>query len=327
MKMAPHPALANGKACHVGDPVAVVIAETLAQARDAAEKVKIDYEVLPAVADPAAAQKHGAPQIHDVAPNNTIYQWHLGEPKASRRRVQIGQARHQARHRQQPPGAERDGAARRDRRIRCGQPATSRCGIRRRIRMSRGSSSRPSSAWRRSTSCASSRPMSAAVSARRSFIYPEEVVALWASQKRRPAGEMDLRPLRGVSCRRSWPRPRHPCRNGVRRRGQDHRPARQNHRQSRRLHVDLLVGGADLPLCDAAVGPVRHPADLLRGRCGLHQHRAGRRLSRRRAPGGDLRCRAADRGRRARTRPRSGRAAPEELRQIVPASDAGDHGL
>jgi aerobic carbon-monoxide dehydrogenase large subunit len=82
MKMAPHPALANGKACHVGDPVAVVVAETLAQARDAAEKVKVDYAVLPAVADPAAAQKAGVPQIHDVAPNNTIYQWHLGDPKA-----------------------------------------------------------------------------------------------------------------------------------------------------------------------------------------------------------------------------------------------------
>src|SRR6202453_3661437 len=82
MKMAAHPALANGKACHVGDPIAVVVAETLAQARDAAEKVKIDYAVLPAVADPAAAQKPGAPQIHDIAPNNTIYQWHLGVAKA-----------------------------------------------------------------------------------------------------------------------------------------------------------------------------------------------------------------------------------------------------
>src|SRR5260370_13801401 len=48
MKMAPHPALAHTKACHVGDPAAVVIAETLSQAKDAAEKVKVDYEVLPA---------------------------------------------------------------------------------------------------------------------------------------------------------------------------------------------------------------------------------------------------------------------------------------
>src|SRR5580698_535876 len=83
MKMAAHPALANGKVCHVGDSVAVVVAETLAQARDAAEKVKIDYAVLPAVADPAAAQKQGAPLIHDVAPGNTIYQWHLGDAKAA----------------------------------------------------------------------------------------------------------------------------------------------------------------------------------------------------------------------------------------------------
>src|SRR5216684_708433 len=44
MKMAAHPAIAAGKACYVGDPVAVVIAETLAQARDAAEKIKVDYE-------------------------------------------------------------------------------------------------------------------------------------------------------------------------------------------------------------------------------------------------------------------------------------------
>jgi carbon-monoxide dehydrogenase large subunit len=82
MKMAPHPALASGKACHVGDPVAVVIAETLAQAKDAAEKVKVEYDVLPAVADPGKAQEAGAPQIHEIAPNNTIYQWSLGDAKA-----------------------------------------------------------------------------------------------------------------------------------------------------------------------------------------------------------------------------------------------------
>src|ERR1051326_4776369 len=70
MKMAPHPAIANGKANHVGDPVAVVIAETAAQGRDAAEKVKVEYEVLAPVSDPAKAKS--GPQIHDVAPQNTI---------------------------------------------------------------------------------------------------------------------------------------------------------------------------------------------------------------------------------------------------------------
>jgi carbon-monoxide dehydrogenase large subunit len=83
MKMAPHPALATGKVCYVGDPVAVVVAETLAQAKDAAEKVTVDYEVLPAVGDAAKAQAADAPQIHEVAPKNTVFQWHLGDAKAT----------------------------------------------------------------------------------------------------------------------------------------------------------------------------------------------------------------------------------------------------
>ena len=82
MKMAPHPAIAAGKACYVGDPVAVVVAETLAQARDAAEKVKVDYEVLPAV-DRSGQGAERRRAIHEVAPKNTIYQWHLGDAKAA----------------------------------------------------------------------------------------------------------------------------------------------------------------------------------------------------------------------------------------------------
>jgi carbon-monoxide dehydrogenase large subunit len=81
MKMAPHPALAAAKACYVGDPVAVVIGETLEQAKDAAEKVNVDYEVLSSVTDPAKAK--AATQIHDVAPKNTIYEWHIGDAKAT----------------------------------------------------------------------------------------------------------------------------------------------------------------------------------------------------------------------------------------------------
>src|SRR6266700_1232289 len=83
MKMAPHPALATGKACYVGDPLAVVIAETLAQAKDAAEAVVVDYAVLPAVVDPTKAQGKDASQIHAMAPGNTIYQWQLGDAKAT----------------------------------------------------------------------------------------------------------------------------------------------------------------------------------------------------------------------------------------------------
>ena len=51
------------------------------RARDAAEKVKVDYEVLPSVTDPAKAKS--GPQIHEVAPKNTIYEWSLGDAKAT----------------------------------------------------------------------------------------------------------------------------------------------------------------------------------------------------------------------------------------------------
>ncbi|MGC1695240.1 MAG: xanthine dehydrogenase family protein molybdopterin-binding subunit, partial [Pseudolabrys sp.] len=83
MKRAAHPALASGKVNCVGDAVAVVIAETMAQGRDSAEKVKVDYEVLTAVVDPAKTQAKDAPQIHPDIASNTIYQWHLGDAKAT----------------------------------------------------------------------------------------------------------------------------------------------------------------------------------------------------------------------------------------------------
>ncbi|HEY7759402.1 MAG TPA: molybdopterin cofactor-binding domain-containing protein, partial [Burkholderiales bacterium] len=82
MKEPPHPVLAQGKVRYVGDHVAVVIAETQLQARDAAELVEVDYEVLPAVVDVAAARKPGAPAIHDIAPDNTCYVWALGDKGA-----------------------------------------------------------------------------------------------------------------------------------------------------------------------------------------------------------------------------------------------------
>jgi aerobic carbon-monoxide dehydrogenase large subunit len=82
MKEPPYPVLAQGKARFVGERVAVVVAETLALARDAAEKVEVDYETLPAVVDGVKATAKGAPQIHDVAPNNTCYVWALGDKAA-----------------------------------------------------------------------------------------------------------------------------------------------------------------------------------------------------------------------------------------------------
>ncbi|QPH54257.1 xanthine dehydrogenase family protein molybdopterin-binding subunit [Pontivivens ytuae] len=70
-----HPVLAEGKVRHVGDPYAVVVAETLEQARDAAELIEADIEELPAVIDMKAAVADGAPKVHDDLTSNLCYDW------------------------------------------------------------------------------------------------------------------------------------------------------------------------------------------------------------------------------------------------------------
>jgi carbon-monoxide dehydrogenase large subunit len=77
MKEPPHPILAQGKVRYVGDHVAMVVAETLDQARNAAELVDVDYDVLAAVADVRDAAKGIA--LHDVAPDNHCYKWAIGD--------------------------------------------------------------------------------------------------------------------------------------------------------------------------------------------------------------------------------------------------------
>jgi carbon-monoxide dehydrogenase large subunit len=80
MKEPEHPALARGKVRCVGDQVAIVIAETLEQAKDAAELIDIDYGILPTVVHMDDALADGAPQVHDdAAPGNLCYDWELGD--------------------------------------------------------------------------------------------------------------------------------------------------------------------------------------------------------------------------------------------------------
>lgn len=79
MKEPPHPALAQDKVRHVGDQVALVVAHTYLQAKDAAELVQVEYEALPAVADARDAIQPGAPVLHDIAPDNKCYTWSIGD--------------------------------------------------------------------------------------------------------------------------------------------------------------------------------------------------------------------------------------------------------
>ena len=78
MKAGAHPVLAQEKVRYVGDHVALVVAETLAEAHDAAEQVAVDYDELPAVADTGSARTAGA-AVHDEIPDNTSYEWTLGD--------------------------------------------------------------------------------------------------------------------------------------------------------------------------------------------------------------------------------------------------------
>jgi len=75
----PHPPLVTDRVRHVGDQLAAVIAESLGQARDAAELIQVDYVEEPAAIDPVAALQSGAPQVHPEAPGNLCYDWHLGD--------------------------------------------------------------------------------------------------------------------------------------------------------------------------------------------------------------------------------------------------------
>jgi len=79
MKEPGHPSLAQGKVRYVGDQVAVVIAETLDQAQDAAGLVEVDYDVLASVTSTDKARDKGAPQLHEIAPDNTCYVWAIGD--------------------------------------------------------------------------------------------------------------------------------------------------------------------------------------------------------------------------------------------------------
>ncbi len=81
MKEPRHPVLAEGKVRYVGDQVALVVAESLAQAKAAAELIEVDYDVLPAVVDTGTAAK-AKTAVHDEAPNNVCYTWALGDKAA-----------------------------------------------------------------------------------------------------------------------------------------------------------------------------------------------------------------------------------------------------
>src|SRR5215471_3189908 len=91
--MPPHPAITQDRVRHVGDTVAMVVAESLAAARDAAELIAVDYEPLSAAVDTEHALDAAQPQVWDEAPGNLCFDWEVGDGAA------VAQAMSGARHR------------------------------------------------------------------------------------------------------------------------------------------------------------------------------------------------------------------------------------
>lgn len=93
----PHPGLARGRVRHVGDPLAMVVAESLAEAKDAAELVAVDYQPLASVTDTAAAAAPGAPAVWDECPDNVSNLFEAGDKAAAE--AAFARARHIVRRR------------------------------------------------------------------------------------------------------------------------------------------------------------------------------------------------------------------------------------
>ena len=180
------PLLVADRVRHVGDRVAFVVAETLAQARDAAELVEVDYEPLPALVNIEDAAKPDAleglgrqPARQQRLPPDVRQQGR------DRRGFRQGQARRQAPRREQPAVAGFDGAARRHRRLQRRDRRDHALRRLRRIRTARAWSSRTSSMCRR-TASAWCRPTSAAASASRAASSPR--TAWWSGPRASCAG-------------------------------------------------------------------------------------------------------------------------------------------
>ena len=170
----------------------MVVAETAAAARDAAELIAVDYEPLPAVVDTAHALDPGQPQVWDEAPGNLCFDWEIGDRAAVERAMAGARHRIVARARQQPDRRQFDGAARRARRIRSGR------GDLHPVELDPGLAFPAQSARRNVFKVPENRIRVVTRDVgggfgMKLFLYPEHVLVLWAAKKTRPAGQMGAR--------------------------------------------------------------------------------------------------------------------------------------
>ena len=314
-------ALPTDKVRFVGDPVAFVVAETLAQARDAAEAVELDIEPLPAVTDAAEATKPGAPLLYDHIPNNVALDYHYGDTAKIDAAFAGRRACDQARYRQHPRGCGLDGAARGACRLRQGQRAfhaagadPGRCRQQGRLCQDPERADRQGSYSHRQC--------------RRFLRHEEHELSRIHLHRARgesagPPGEMDRRALDQFPVRQPGPRAAHACRTRARCRGQVPRGAPPGLRQSRRLHHRRGAGAAVAQHRQEPRQRLPHAAARRRHQDRADQHHADGRLSRRRPARSQLLHGAADRPRRRRDGHQSPYLAQAQFHQAVATAVRG----
>ena len=295
MQEPPHPAMAQDKVRYVGDAVAFVVAESLRQARDAADALVVDYDVLPAIVGLADALKPDAALVYDDVPNNLCCDWDLGDKAATE--AAFNKAAHVARinlvNNRLVGNPMEPRAAIAEFHPETGHYtlwSTSQFPHVVRLLMGLFVLNIPQQKLRVVA------PDVGGGFGVKQFHYAEEAVVTWACRK---VG----RPIKWV-CERSegFVSDAHgrdhvtEAELALRRcRRQVSRTAGQDYRKSRRLHLDVRAEHPDQPLWPSACRRLHHACHLLRGQGGFHQHRAGRRLSRRWTTGGDFRARTPGR--------------------------------
>ena len=310
--------LATDSVKWTGEGVAAVVAETAGQAVDALDAIQVDYEPLPAIVDAEKATQPGAPQLHDNAPNNVVFEWTVGDKDGHRGGPRGRRGRRQAAPRQPSPDPEPDGGPRRHRLVQPGHrrvhdldvepdaahPAAPPGGLRQRHPGAQDPLHQPG---------------------RRRRLRLEDLLlrrhgARHVRQQgdRRPAGEVGREPERELRVDDPRPRPHHLRRDRRQARRRGHRAPGQDVREPRRPSLDDRPGHPHHALRPRPVGLLQDPERLRRGDRRLHEHHVRRRLPRRRPARGDLRHRAGDGPVRQRDRDGQGRRPPQELHPARP---------
>ena len=294
-----------------GEGVAAVVAETEAQAFDAIREIEVDYEPLPTVVD-AEKTQDGAPQLHENAPNNIVFDWTVGDKDgtdAAFAEAEVVVKQRLVNHRLIPNPMETRGD------IGWYNPGTDEYTIWmssqtphiQRLLLTAFVTGIPEHKIR----CIS--PDVGGAFGSKIFCYADmALVAVREQADRRPAGEVG-RGRRENYQARSTAATTSPTSRSPQARRRGHRAAGQDLRQPRRPALDDRPGHPDDALRPRAQRLLQDPERLLRGHRRLHEHDVRGRVPRRRPARGDLRRRAGDGPVRQRDRDGPGGDPPQEL--------------